>query len=309
MRTRALALLLAASLAAATAAAEQAGDVAAAREHYARGEALFDRGDYISALGEFRQAYRASPHPVALKSQAECQLRIGDARAAVDLYEQYLREQPDAADRREVEDRIRQLRSRPGRLDVTSSPAGARVVVDGNPAPGTTPLSVDLAPGVHLVGLELDGHEVVWRRIGVEYASETALDETLVPLAAEAPRPGRVDEPRGARLRLTTPFWVMVGLGSAALVAGAISGSVSLAHQSEFREAVDGGRDRDELEQLSEQGRLEALVADVAFGVAAAAGIAAIVLLLVESFGHQTANDPVVAPLTGGSGASLTARF
>lgn len=76
-----------------------------------------------------------------------------------------------------------------GLLKVSSSPAGARVLVDGN-AIGVTPLEYQLATGEHLITLELDRHEVATRSVTIRNGETAPLD---VPLdaVAERPRPSR----------------------------------------------------------------------------------------------------------------------
>ncbi|MCC7418128.1 MAG: PEGA domain-containing protein [Acidobacteria bacterium] len=116
-----------------------------------------------------------------------------------------------------------------GRLLVRSTPAGARVFVDGRDA-GTTPLSVDaLARGAHRIRVMRDGYATVERRITI--ADDRAAQTMAVSLAPARPAgrialsaglpaavpPGRltaVTRPAGARVFIddaqvgTTPLQV-----------------------------------------------------------------------------------------------------
>lgn len=72
-------------------------------------------------------------------------------------------------------------------LDIRE-PKGARVFIDGVLWNEPVPTVVrGLAPGVHEVRLELDGHSPLVRRVSVEIGAPTLLREAPVPLAPPAP--------------------------------------------------------------------------------------------------------------------------
>src|SRR5262249_60564358 len=72
------------------------------------------------------------------------------------------------------------VRKPTGTVSVTSSPAGARVVVDGRPR-GVTPLQLsDVSPGRHDVVLTSDAAEVR-RTITVAAGKTATLDEAIFP--------------------------------------------------------------------------------------------------------------------------------
>jgi len=89
------------------AAAEPAGD--AAREHYRKGEAAYDRHEYGRAIDEFQQAYNLTNAPALLFNLAQAHRLHGDWAEARDLYRSYLRETPDAPNRTDVEARIDEM--------------------------------------------------------------------------------------------------------------------------------------------------------------------------------------------------------
>jgi len=74
-----------------------------------------------------------------------------------------------------------------GRLQLTSTPAGARVLVDGLQV-GVTPLSYDLAVGNHVVAVVQDGYAVETREVGISRGETAKLD---VPLTRTASAPSR----------------------------------------------------------------------------------------------------------------------
>ena len=89
------------------AAAEPAQD--AAREHYRKGEAAYDRHEYDRAIDEFQQAYNLSTAPALLFNLAQAHRLHGDWAEARDLYRSYLRESPDAPNRADVQTRIDEM--------------------------------------------------------------------------------------------------------------------------------------------------------------------------------------------------------
>jgi hypothetical protein len=93
-----------------------------------------------------------------------------------------------------------------GRLRLTSTPVGAKVLVDGSTV-GVTPLDYDLAEGDYDVSVVLDGHDRETRRLAIRGGETT---RAAVPLA-----PSR-DTGRG----LLPP--VLGGVGLAMLVTGGV---------------------------------------------------------------------------------------
>lgn len=69
-----------------------------------------------------------------------------------------------------------------GRLKLTSSPPGAKVMIDGNPV-GVTPLDYDLSPGNHKVSIVLDRYQVESRPAAIRVGETTLLDVPLVAVA------------------------------------------------------------------------------------------------------------------------------
>jgi len=94
------------------AAAQQSSDEERARQHYEAGRSYFDRSRYGDAVREFEEAHRLSGRAHLLLNVATSHERLGALPEAVRALERYLEQQPDAADRRSIEDRMRTLRER-----------------------------------------------------------------------------------------------------------------------------------------------------------------------------------------------------
>lgn len=75
---------------------------------------------------------------------------------------------------------VRSRRVGVGRLELSSRPAHARVMLDGRLI-GVTPLSYELSPGTHTVALSRDRHEVATRKVAIRGGETTELHVPLVP--------------------------------------------------------------------------------------------------------------------------------
>lgn len=109
-----------------------------AREHYARGVAFANAGEYEQALGAFRRAYEASPHFAVLYNIAQAERLLGQRERALEAFERYLREGGDAlaSERRsEVQTEIDALKAELAR-EKESHPAPPEPVA---PSPAITP--------------------------------------------------------------------------------------------------------------------------------------------------------------------------
>jgi hypothetical protein len=128
-------------LLASTSAWAQAPDLDRARRHFEAGSQAFQKGDYPRAELEFRGAYAITKDPLLFYNIGQSQQRRGHLEAAIKSYRSYLAGVPDADDRAEVENIIRNIEK-----EMTAPKAGGGgVVVTGPETPGKppTPRSVD----------------------------------------------------------------------------------------------------------------------------------------------------------------------
>jgi hypothetical protein len=97
-----------------------------------------------------------------------------------------------------------------GRLSVSTRPAGATVLVDGEKI-GVTPLTHGLREGPHTVTIELTGHETITRKVTIANDAESPLEADLV-------RIGGGGGGRGSRRPLA---YGALAVGGAAILGGA----------------------------------------------------------------------------------------
>ncbi len=277
---------------------------AEAREAYGRGQQLFQEGQFAEAEDAFSAAFDAVPNPVVLLSVAECQERDGRGAESSRTLRRYLELRPDAPDRGEVTERIIELQNRPAMLVITSNPEGARINVNGQERPEVTPAEIEAAPERYTVTLGVDGYIDAVETVTAEFATVYRIDLTLEeapppnedPFGTLGAGPGydaeaaRADDDENEGV--SPGVWVAAGIGGAGLVAGTVLGFLALSEQADFDDMPS--------EDSADRGERFALFADVSFGIAAAAGLTAVVLYLTNQEGDE---EPVADASTVDSGA------
>lgn len=279
---------------------------ARARQLYGEGQAHFDAGRFAEAQAAFEGAYREVPNPVVLLGVASAQERLGHGVDAARTLRQYLRERPDAPDRATIEARIAQLDPRgesaseaapqTGMLRIVCTPVGAAIAVDGEDTGRTAPADVEVAPGEHTVTLTLEGYQPISETVTVAPGGTNELALTLAASegATETDTLGEGGEGEGAGEQTIEPppttavdpgpsvgVWVTTAIAGVALVTGTVFGFLALSAQSDF--------DSNPTADTADRGETFALVADLAFGVAIAAGVTAIVLYATD----RPSSEPV----------------
>lgn len=277
-------------------------DTVAAKKYFQWALTLYKQARYSEAIAKFEEAYRLKPHPTIFFNIGRCYEQLGDIPRALKYYRDYLRVVPEAKDRETVTDAITNLERRlreqgVQQLSVLTEPSGARVSVDGRYF-GLSPLALELKPGNHLVSLVKDGFEQVDK--GIVLSAEKSL-ELNISLTAKAPatpdvpravavvpppappkedvvKPAPPPEKKGWLLgrRFT---WIAGGVGVAGLAAGIAMGAMSSAATSELRGSVHTG---DEAQALADRAVSMAVGANIAYGVAIAGAVGAVVLFFVE---------------------------
>jgi tetratricopeptide (TPR) repeat protein len=134
------------------AAAQTADNKELARTRWAEGTRLYDVGEYRAALERFKSAYLVYEEPAFLYNMGQCYRQLDERADAIRSYRSYLRRVPDAPNRQEVEDRIRQLEHQP-----------RKVLPPNDTAPPTTAPAV-AAPASPLVHSGDRLHRPIYKR-------------------------------------------------------------------------------------------------------------------------------------------------
>jgi tetratricopeptide (TPR) repeat protein len=103
----ALALAMSARAARAAGAAAEPND---AKARYMSGQSHYNLNEFAEALQDFKEAYRLRPDPAFLFNIAQCERQLGNLEEAIKFYRSYLRNKPDAGNKREIEKKIEELK-------------------------------------------------------------------------------------------------------------------------------------------------------------------------------------------------------
>ncbi len=251
----------------------------AARRAYDEGSAHFQAGRVAEALTSFRRAYELSPHPVVLIPIIECHNRLDQVPEAIEAIERYLRDSPaNAPNRAALENRLAELRRRPARVRVISSPTSARITLDGRDTSQRTPADLEVTTGRHIISLSMDGYVNASREIDATPGSQRSEEINLSRQPAGSD--GNAPPPTGPTTGPVTPdppsrgpsagFWITVAAGSAALTAGTVFGILALMDANSYDQQPD--------EQTLYRGERYAVLSDIGFGTAALAATLAVVV-------------------------------
>jgi hypothetical protein len=294
----------------------------AARAAYTGGEKAYDEGDYASAVEQFRKANDIIPSPHAkywIAKSLDKQDRVSDAIEAYEIFVNDADASKAGADKiDEAKNRITELKGKlEGELFITTTPAAAQVTVDGTPQTGETPFSVKVPPGRHKIAVSAAGFETKEIEVevagggrteqNVELSPEVAADITTPP-APPVTAPAETAPPREKKSKV--PAYVTLGIAGVGAIVGTIFGIQALSAQSDF--------DENPTTEAADDVERNALIADMAFGVAITLGVTGIVLLTSASDDPETPAAtrpaprrarlnvaPVISPTGGGAAARL----
>jgi hypothetical protein len=204
-----------------------------AAKHFQRGVTLYGEADYGGALVEFKRAAELAPNPTVLFNIGQTEYQLRDYAGALRTFERYLAEAgPTAANRSEVENAVKVLRSRVGRLTITTDPMGADVSVDDVPV-GKTPFNKAVLVGVGRIKVvaSILGRAPVTRYVDVAADDDVAVAMTLVADATPGAPPQEVVTPvprledkapqpaTGGGSGWRTLGWAITGVSAAGAVA------------------------------------------------------------------------------------------
>ncbi len=171
------------------------GDLARARALDKEGAKAYGEGRYRDAIRYFEEAYRLGGPAFELWNVAKCYIRLDEPEQAVEMLEKYLAT-PNLPkqDRREASKQLAALKNRPSTLSISSTPAGAEVIVDGKRLAERTPLAISIPPGRHTVLVRSDSGASYSTTIEARYGRAVNVD-ALLSGGTEERRPPPPDNP------------------------------------------------------------------------------------------------------------------
>jgi tetratricopeptide (TPR) repeat protein len=113
-------------------------------------EVAYNEGRFDEAVALLRRAYALHEDPTLLFNLARALEGMGDLDEAIETYERYLAESPDAEDRGAIEARLRTLRTQRDRLADEGEEGEGEAPIEGGEetAPSTPGRSVDPVPWI-----------------------------------------------------------------------------------------------------------------------------------------------------------------
>jgi len=228
--------------------APAAGISEEAKRHFAAGVALLQdpEGEKVEeAYREFRTAYDLSGSAKILGNMGFCAMRLERDGEAIDAYSRYLREVPDidADERAQIVRDVQTLTVGVVRVTIEVDKPGVRIVdvrtpvrgdrVTNTYGPVTGKIDLGLRPGHHAITAKLADHEdAVWELDAFAGSRDkhafTMRPRVVAPAQAAAPAPAH----HGAGIGP----WIVMGIGGAMLVGGAVTGVVALGKTADIED-------------------------------------------------------------------------
>ena len=258
----------------------------AARKAYGEGDAAFKAGDFAAAYAGYAKANELIPSAQAAYWAAKSIDGQGKIPESIAAYEALLADPGIATlgdeKTNDAKARLADLKTKlVGEVAVVTTPMGATISVDGAPQPGETPMILKLPPGPHKITLVAAGFEPKEVDIDVKGGEKSEQKLELTAKAPPPPPPEPVVEapappppPPPPPPRSKVPAYITLGIAGAGAVVGTIFGIKALGAKSDF-DKKPSGPTADDTER-------NALIADMAFGVAITLGVTGIVLLTTD---------------------------
>jgi hypothetical protein len=108
--------------------------MAQAKQHFEAGRNAYNGGDYVGAIREFKAAEQLRPSPILDYNIGLANEKLGKRRVAVKYYKRYLEQQPNAANKAEVDQRVQSLEAA-----IAAQPPPAATAQPGGTAPQPPP--------------------------------------------------------------------------------------------------------------------------------------------------------------------------
>ena len=294
-----------------------------ARKAYGEGEKAYAAGDFSAAYAGYSKANELIPSPHASYWASKSLDQTGRKDDAIKGYEALL---ADPAASKIGEDKLADAHARVaalkaslvGEITVSTAAPGAVLLVDGSPQPGPLPTVLKLSPGPHKLTLTAEGYDAKEVDLQVQAGTQVKQSIEMAPhVVPPPPPPPPVAEitpppPLPAEKHSKVPAYVTLGIAAGGAVVGTIFGVKALSAKSDF--------DKTPTTQHADDTERNALIADMAFGVALTLGVTGIVLLTSSDDAETPAKAaklhlppkgtfrvlPYVGRESGGAAARLT---
>jgi tetratricopeptide (TPR) repeat protein len=264
-----------------------ASPVKEATTHFRRGVALYNEADYRGALIEFKRAYEIAPNANVLYNVGETHYQLQNYAAALAVFERYLTEAgTNAPHRREVEQTVDILRTRVGKVRITSNADGCEVTVDDElvgKAPFDSPVTVSV--GRRKITAMAPGRSPDTRFVEVAAGDTVDVALSLASLGGPANRPAVTGPAEAGGVDLVRIGWVTTGALAAGTVATGVWAYVAARQLEDARHKFPASGA--ELDSKSSRAGTLAIVADVVGAATVVAAAVTVKLTLSRSSSHE----------------------
>ncbi|HEX6766064.1 MAG TPA: PEGA domain-containing protein [Polyangiaceae bacterium] len=294
----------------------------AARKAFGDGQKAFGAGDFVAAQASFQKANELIPSPQASYWIAKCIDGQNKTEDAIAAYEALLAD-PNVdkigdEKRADAKARLDALKATlAGEVAVDTNPLLASIAVDGVAQPGEAPMTLKLSPGKHRITVSSKGYTPkdidLDVKGGDKLKQSVILEKEAPPIAAAAvvaaPPPEQPPPPKPKEERSMVPAYVTLGIAGAGAIVGTIFGIQALNAKNDFNKTPTT--------ELADKAERDALICDMAFGVAITLGVTGVVLLTSDDEPAAAAKAappkaarlevaPYVGKKSGGAAAKLT---
>lgn len=238
-----------------------------ANTHFQRAIQLYSEADYRAALVEFKRAYEIAPHVTVLYNLGQTYYQLQNYAAALDTFERFLAE-GGTVHRAEVENAVNVLKTRVGKLDITTPTPGWDVAIDDDPV-GKTPMAkpVSVTIGRRKITATRGNEPPITRFVEVAAGETAAVSLTPAAGGATGNEPPKTDgtldgtaKPEGSNTLLVVG-WVATGaLAVGAVVTGIVASNAASSLDTERSKFP---ADKDVIDRKSSQAKTFAAVTDV----------------------------------------------
>lgn len=302
-----------------------------------------DAKDYVGALKEYKGAHALVRYPMTGLAVARMQAALGQLVEALDTTAE-IRQLPRRAGegaafvkaRSDAEALTEKLVARTPSIQVTVSfgsgaaKDGAEVSIDGvtlPPAAASLPRKVN--PGKHTVVVVLSGYDKATQEIMVPEGGVTPVTIELKPVGSSKSGPSNggsvgpvknpndpIDSkkpPEGGSGGLSPLVYVGFGVGAAGILAGAITGGISISKTNELKDACDDKPCPTSREPDIASANTMANVSNVSFALGAVGAAVGVVGLLLPRSPRQEkaagAGHVHLMPIVGPGGVGVSGTF
>jgi hypothetical protein len=279
---------------------------------FADGNAAIARDDTATAAARYRAAWELAPDARYALNLGIALSELGHTAPAAEAFAIYLADPAcDPAKRPVLEQRLELWKRELGEIVVDVTPASAVVEIDGvRPLRSTPGTGVPVSPGRHRVTASAAGHgrgelalEVAARGRAIAHIALVAATPGTAPQAAAA-----VERTGGDRAGGRPWKWIALGTGLVAAGAGSYFGLTAIRDWRKVDDRCpDGECTRAADKALADDAERAGTRSNIAFGVAGAALVAALLLWRFEP--DRSSPSISIAPHTSGGMLCITGRL